>query len=644
MQQRLHASPPSASTTRSSTPQQTSRYDSSLGLLTKKFVGLLRGTSGNTLDLNRAALELGVQKRRIYDITNVLEGIGLLQKQGKNNVCWNDNPPQTFSRAVDQEGENSAKAVGQRLESLRDTVEGLRQQESQLDKYLDFLSRQAGVFTPNGVSARTGEFPSFIPPGLEHAARYMYVLYQDITSLPMYSSDTIIGIKAPSGTSLEVPDPDQGMRPGTRRFQMFLSSRAAYGPDSRGGPINVYLIRPKVSGQQKESPATEKSSCYVLETPTRYSEEPHSREYGRGRHRALPPPEHQKRPYADESGEPSWGPPPYAHMHPRDGEEEYRKGCHEDEEYCKVLREDEQDYRKSSPVDELEADSERHEGEFSKGEEEETNKEPSAEEDHEEANQKEDQSLEGHNVETEQEDDQAVEPSKESQSDIEAQADASTHKSHPRTLMPRTNPERDERQDDDALYSHQLPPRHFDYSRDYPRGSASSRHSPHNSNSPRSRHSPPSRHSPSSKSSPMSRAFMYEGTPQRPSSPPRTRYYDRYENRGPAPSTPHGPSYGGPRNHTPQGSQFDLMNMPLQSPSTRYGIPATHGYFSPPGMPGGFSPPPPAGRSFMRSDLDFPLPMEDDRHDRWRHSPTRALPDPSFDHPRSEQLPPRRGH
>lgn len=29
-----------------------------------------------------------VQKRRIYDITNVLEGIGLIEKKSKNNIHW----------------------------------------------------------------------------------------------------------------------------------------------------------------------------------------------------------------------------------------------------------------------------------------------------------------------------------------------------------------------------------------------------------------------------------------------------------------------------------------------------------------------------------------------------------------------------
>ena len=31
---------------------------------------------------------LQVQKRRIYDITNVLEGVGLIEKKGKNNILW----------------------------------------------------------------------------------------------------------------------------------------------------------------------------------------------------------------------------------------------------------------------------------------------------------------------------------------------------------------------------------------------------------------------------------------------------------------------------------------------------------------------------------------------------------------------------
>eukprot|EP01027_Heterolobosea_sp_BB2_P017759 GEZU01025132.1.p1 GENE.GEZU01025132.1~~GEZU01025132.1.p1 ORF type:complete len:245 (+),score=32.09 GEZU01025132.1:160-894(+) len=64
------------------------RYDSSLSLLTKKFLGLISDASDGVLDLNHAAYTLKVQKRRIYDITNVLEGIGLIEKKSKNNIQW----------------------------------------------------------------------------------------------------------------------------------------------------------------------------------------------------------------------------------------------------------------------------------------------------------------------------------------------------------------------------------------------------------------------------------------------------------------------------------------------------------------------------------------------------------------------------
>lgn len=68
-------------------PEKT-RYDTSLGLLTKKFLNLLQSSPDGVIDLNKASEHLSVQKRRIYDITNVLEGIGILEKKSKNNIQW----------------------------------------------------------------------------------------------------------------------------------------------------------------------------------------------------------------------------------------------------------------------------------------------------------------------------------------------------------------------------------------------------------------------------------------------------------------------------------------------------------------------------------------------------------------------------
>ncbi|VDK25105.1 unnamed protein product [Anisakis simplex] len=65
------------------------RAEKSLGLLTQRFLRLLQTTRSGIVDLNTAAEDLNVrQKRRIYDITNVLEGVGLIEKKSKNIIQW----------------------------------------------------------------------------------------------------------------------------------------------------------------------------------------------------------------------------------------------------------------------------------------------------------------------------------------------------------------------------------------------------------------------------------------------------------------------------------------------------------------------------------------------------------------------------
>ena len=77
------------------------RKENGLVELTKKFIELLKGAPNQTLDLNEAVKDLDVQKRRIYDITNVLEGIGLICKVSKNNIRW-DGPGSIQRRKRDE--------------------------------------------------------------------------------------------------------------------------------------------------------------------------------------------------------------------------------------------------------------------------------------------------------------------------------------------------------------------------------------------------------------------------------------------------------------------------------------------------------------------------------------------------------------
>ena len=85
--------------------------------MTKKFLYLLQHSADNTLDLNNAAAELGVQKRRIYDITNVLEGINLIEKKSKNIIVWKGS------------GLQVSEALQDELDQLRREKEELEHQD-----------------------------------------------------------------------------------------------------------------------------------------------------------------------------------------------------------------------------------------------------------------------------------------------------------------------------------------------------------------------------------------------------------------------------------------------------------------------------------------------------------------------------------
>jgi hypothetical protein len=50
------------------------RQENSLGELTKNFINYIKEQGGKEININDVVKQLKVKKRRIYDITNVLEG------------------------------------------------------------------------------------------------------------------------------------------------------------------------------------------------------------------------------------------------------------------------------------------------------------------------------------------------------------------------------------------------------------------------------------------------------------------------------------------------------------------------------------------------------------------------------------------
>ncbi|KAL8221595.1 UNVERIFIED_CONTAM: hypothetical protein K2H54_070450 [Gekko kuhli] len=72
--------------------QRPSRKQKSLGLLCQKFLARYPSyplsAEKTTISLDEVASSLGVERRRIYDIVNVLESLHLVSRVAKNQYCW----------------------------------------------------------------------------------------------------------------------------------------------------------------------------------------------------------------------------------------------------------------------------------------------------------------------------------------------------------------------------------------------------------------------------------------------------------------------------------------------------------------------------------------------------------------------------
>ncbi|KAL6316409.1 hypothetical protein AAG906_018112 [Vitis piasezkii] len=195
-------------------PVVTCRYDSSLGLLTKKFISLIQEAKDGTLDLNRTADVLEVQKRRIYDITNVLEGIGLIEKTSKNHISWKG-----FDMSGPQKMDNE-------VTRLKAEVERLYAEECRLD---DCIREKQEL-----LRAIAGD---------ENCQKHLFLTEEDITTLPCFQNQTLIAIKAPQASSVEVPDPDEDIGFSQRQFRIIIRSTT--------GPVDLYLLS-KYEGQSED--------------------------------------------------------------------------------------------------------------------------------------------------------------------------------------------------------------------------------------------------------------------------------------------------------------------------------------------------------------------------------------------------------
>ncbi|MGH0129570.1 UNVERIFIED_CONTAM: hypothetical protein FKN15_039078 [Acipenser sinensis] len=176
-------------------PGGKSRYDTSLNLTTKRFLELLAQSPDGVVDLNLASQVLEVQKRRIYDITNVLEGIQLITKKSKNNIQWL--------------GSRLDGVSGARYQALVKEVSDLGETEQRLDELITKCNLQLKLLTEEPQNKK---YPSLKEPDLRN------------TVDP--PDQLLMVVKAPPGTQMQVSDPSEGMQ---------ISLKSPH------GPIDVFL-------------------------------------------------------------------------------------------------------------------------------------------------------------------------------------------------------------------------------------------------------------------------------------------------------------------------------------------------------------------------------------------------------------------
>ncbi|XP_012869262.1 PREDICTED: transcription factor E2F6 isoform X1 [Dipodomys ordii] len=186
------------------------RFDVSLVYLTRKFMDLVRSAPGGILDLNKVATKLGVRKRRVYDITNVLDGIDLVEKKSKNHIRWIGSDLNNFGAVPQQK-------------KLQEELSNLSAMEDALDELIKDCAQQLFELTDDKENERLA-----------------YVTYQDIHNIQAFHEQIVIAVKAPEETRLDVPAPREVGRPA---FQPACKREDSITVHIRStkGPIDVYL-------------------------------------------------------------------------------------------------------------------------------------------------------------------------------------------------------------------------------------------------------------------------------------------------------------------------------------------------------------------------------------------------------------------
>ena len=145
------------------------RQENSLGELTKNFIDCVKSKGLEQININEIVKKLKVKKRRIYDITNVLEGIGYIKKLGKNQIKWIKTDFLNENIILNYNNEDSNK--------INKFIE-LQKENEKLDLFIKEINLEFEKLSEK-----------------QETKQYSYVTYDDLKNLAENNNNKMIAIK-----------------------------------------------------------------------------------------------------------------------------------------------------------------------------------------------------------------------------------------------------------------------------------------------------------------------------------------------------------------------------------------------------------------------------------------------------------------
>ena len=169
--------------------------ENSLGQLTRNFIQYIKTKGRINININDLENVLSVKKRRIYDITNVLQGIGYIEKKGKNEISWTKNYNNQNLTNSDINNNSLEENIKANYNKLKDEYDELKKEDEKIEKELKKYNNEFELLPTKH------DFP-----------RYGYVTFKDISNLSKNENLDFMVIKAQKGTTINVIDDDESKK------------------------------------------------------------------------------------------------------------------------------------------------------------------------------------------------------------------------------------------------------------------------------------------------------------------------------------------------------------------------------------------------------------------------------------------------